>query len=112
MAQKRKISEREWQSLLPLMETFASVTTDIAYSVLVKGESQVDVAARKIRSKQSIGMAVKRVWELYQNASISANEGNRLKLVNVWLPESFAKEVLKEAAKHSINYEKLKLQGE
>ena len=47
MAQKRQISEKEWENLLPLMETFATVTTDIAYAVLVKGESQVDVAARK-----------------------------------------------------------------
>lgn len=111
MAQKRQISEKEWQNLLPLMETFASVTTEIAYSVLVKGESQVDVAARKKRSKQSIGMAVKRVWELYQAASLNSSEGNALKLVNVWLPEAYAKDVLKEAAKYPINNDKLKIQG-
>lgn len=103
MAQKRKISEKEWQNLLPLMETFASVTTEIGYAVLVKGESQVGVAARKERSKQSIGMAVKRVWDLYQTSSLSADKGEQLKLVNVWLPESYAQQVLKEAAKYSIN---------
>lgn len=107
MAQKRQISEKEWENLLPLMETFATVTTDIAYAVLVKGESQVDVAARKNRSKQSIGMAVKRVWELYQNATLNADKGEPLKLVNVWLPESYAQKILKEAGKYSINDRKL-----
>jgi hypothetical protein len=103
MAQKRKISEQEWLRLLPLMESFASVTTDIAYAVLVKGESQVDVAAQKNRSKQSIGMAVKRVWECYQNASLAAEQGEPLKLVNVWLPEAYAEQVMKEASKYPIN---------
>lgn len=107
MAQKRKISEKEWQRLLPLMESFASVTTDVAYAVLVKGESQVDVAARKNRSKQSIAISVKRVWEVYQNAPLAAEQGEPLRLVNVWLPEKYAEQVMKEASKYAINEEKL-----
>ncbi|EGK7500121.1 ArdK family transcriptional regulator [Escherichia coli] len=103
MAQKRKISDAEWARLLPLMESFASVTTEIAYAVLVKGESQVDVAARKQRTKQSIGMAVKRVWDLYQNTPLEADKGEQLKLVNVWLPEAYAEKVMKEALKYPIN---------
>ncbi|HHU1575941.1 TPA: TrfB-related DNA-binding protein [Escherichia coli] len=105
MAQKRKISEKEWKQLVPLMESFASITTEIAYAVLVKGESQVDVAARKKRSKQNIGMAVKRVWELYQNTPL-VSEGEQLKLVSVWLPESYAEKVMEEALKYSINKDK------
>ena len=103
MAQKRKISHAEWARLLPLMESFASVTTEIAYAVLVKGESQVDVAARKQRTKQSIGMAVKRVWDLYQNTPLEADKGEQLQLVNVWLPEAYAEKVMKEALKYPIN---------
>lgn len=107
MAQKRKISEQEWQRLLPLMESFASVTTDVAYAVLVKGESQVEVAARKNRSKQSIAISVKRVWEFYQNATLSAEKGEPLRLVNVWLPEKYAEQVMIEASKYAINEEKI-----
>jgi hypothetical protein len=39
MAQKNRISETEWKQLLPQMASFAHITTDIGYSVLVKGEN-------------------------------------------------------------------------
>ena len=52
MAQKNRITEAEWTQLLPHMATLAHITTDIGYSVLVKGEKASDVAARVGRSKQ------------------------------------------------------------
>ncbi|MBE0003251.1 ArdK family transcriptional regulator, partial [Escherichia coli] len=51
MAQKNRISETEWKQLLPQMASFAHITTDIGYSVLVKGEKSSDVAMRVGRSK-------------------------------------------------------------
>ncbi len=94
MAQKNRISETEWKQLLPQMASFAHITTDIGYSVLVKGEKSSDVA-----SKQNISSTVKRIWDLYQNTTLKAENGEPLKLVQVWIPASLAETVLKEAAK-------------
>ena len=103
MAQKNRISETEWKQLLPQMASFAHITTDIGYSVLVKGEKSSDVATRVGRSKQNISSTVKRIWDLYQNTTLKAENGEPLKLVQVWIPASLAETVLKEAAKYSIN---------
>ena len=102
MAQKNRISETEWKQLLPQMASFAHITTDIGYSVLVKGEKSSDVATRVGRSKQNISSTVKRIWDLYQNTTLKAENGEPLKLVQVWIPASLAETVLKEAAKYSI----------
>jgi len=103
MAQKNRITEAEWTQLLPQMASFAHITTDIGYSVLVKGEKASDVATRVGRSKQNISSTVKRIWDLYQNTTLKTENGESLKLVQVWIPESLAETVLKEAAKYSIN---------
>ncbi|EGV7333429.1 TPA: ArdK family transcriptional regulator, partial [Enterobacter hormaechei] len=91
------------KQLLPQMASFAHITTDIGYSVLVKGEKSSDVATRVGRSKQNISSTVKRIWDLYQNTTLKAENGEPLKLVQVWIPASLAETVLKEAAKYSIN---------
>ncbi|MDX7213184.1 ArdK family transcriptional regulator, partial [Citrobacter freundii] len=39
----------------------------------------------------------------YQNTTLKAENGEPLKLVQVWIPESLAETVLKEAATYSIN---------
>ncbi|MCX2665378.1 TrfB-related DNA-binding protein, partial [Klebsiella pneumoniae] len=88
MAQKNRISETEWKQLLPQMASFAHITTDIGYSVLVKGEKSSDVATRVGRSKQNISSTVKRIWDLYQNTTLKAENGEPLKLVQVWIPAS------------------------
>ncbi len=49
MAQKNRISETEWKQLLPQMASFAHITTDIGYSVLVKGEKSS--ASRPFQAK-------------------------------------------------------------
>ncbi|WP_250691495.1 TrfB-related DNA-binding protein, partial [Escherichia coli] len=85
MAQKNRISETEWKQLLPQMASFAHITTDIGYSVLVKGEKSSDVATRVGRSKQNISSTVKRIWDLYQNTTLKAENGEPLKLVQVWI---------------------------
>lgn len=103
MAQKNRITEAEWKQLMPQMASFAHITTDIGYSVLVKGEKPSDVATRVGRSKQNISSTVKRIWDLYQTTTLKAENGESLKLVQVWLPESLAETVLKEASKYSIN---------
>ncbi|UYA92970.1 transcriptional regulator KorA (plasmid) [Raoultella planticola] len=102
MSQKNRISETEWKQLLPQMASFAHITTDIGYSVLVKGEKSSDVAMRVGRSKQNISSTVKRIWDLYQNTTLKAENGEPLKLVQVWIPASLAETVLKEAAKYSL----------
>ncbi len=96
MAQKNRISETEWKQLLPQMASFAHITTDIGYSVLVKGEKSSDVATRVGRSKQNISSTVKRIWDLYQNTTLKAENGEPLKLVQVWIPASLAETVLKK----------------
>ena len=78
MAQKNRISETEWKQLLPQMASFAHITTDIGYSVLVKGEKSSDVATRVGRSKQNISSTVKRIWDLYQNTTLKAENGEGL----------------------------------
>ncbi|ELT8232555.1 ArdK family transcriptional regulator [Salmonella enterica] len=105
MAQKRSMTQEEWDRLLPAMQTFTHLTTEIGHSVLVKGESQTDVATRVGRSKQNVGGTVKRIWELYQSIPVDT-DGEKLRLVNVWLPEKMALEVLQEAEKYSINQPK------
>ena len=103
MAQKNRISETEWKQLLPQMASFAHITTDIGYSVLVKGEKSSDVATRVGRSKQNISSTVKRIWDLYQNTTLKAENGEPLKLVQVWIPASLAETVLKEAQELGIS---------
>ncbi|HBR2605931.1 transcriptional regulator KorA [Erwinia rhapontici] len=101
MAHKRKISQEEWDRILPAMETFADITTQIAYLVLVKDEKQSDVATHLARSKQNVGNAVKRVWDLY--TELENAEGRKLHFVSVWIPEEEAIKVKKIAAKFPIN---------
>lgn len=101
MAHKRKISQQEWERILPAMETFAEITTKMAYLVLVKEEKQSDVATQLARSKQNVGNAVKRVWDLY--TEMENIEGSKLCFVSVWIPEKDAIEVKKIAAKYPIN---------
>ena len=103
MAQKNRITEAEWTQLLPHMASLAHITTDIGYSVLVKGEKASDVAARVGRSKQNISSTAKRIWDLYQNTTLHTEDGETLQLVQVWIPEKLAKKVLAEAAKYSVN---------
>jgi len=83
------------------METFADITTQIAYLVLVHNEKQSDVANQLARSKQNVGNAVKRVWDLY--TELENPEGRKLHFVSVWLPEEEAIKVKKIAARFSIN---------
>jgi hypothetical protein len=83
------------------METFADITTQIAYLVLVQNEKQSDVANLLARSKQNVGNAVKRVWDLY--TELENLEGRKLHFVSVWLPEEEAIKVKKIAARFSIN---------
>ncbi len=64
MAQKNRISETEWKQLLPQMASFAHITTDIGYSVLVKGEKSSDVATRVGRSKQNISRNYRTVYKI------------------------------------------------
>lgn len=101
MAHKRKISQQEWERILPAMETFAEITIKMAYLVLVKEEKQSDVATQLARSKQNVGNAVKRVWDLY--TELENVEGSKLCFVSVWIPEKDAIEVKKIAANYSIN---------
>ncbi|MGP6939633.1 TrfB-related DNA-binding protein [Klebsiella pneumoniae] len=103
MAQKNRITEAEWKQLLPKMASLAHITTDIGYSVLVKGEKATDVAARVGRSKQNISSTAKRIWDLYQSTTLHTEDGEALQLVQVWIPEKLAKQVLAEAAKYSVN---------
>ncbi|WP_387691751.1 TrfB-related DNA-binding protein [Photorhabdus sp. RM71S] len=63
MAQKRRMTQDEWNRLLPAMQTFTHLTTEIGHSVLVKGERQKDVADRVDRTKQNVGNTVKRICE-------------------------------------------------
>lgn len=107
MAQKRRITQPEWDSLYPEMTTFADITTEIGYAVLVQQQRQADVAAKLGRTKQNVANAVKRVWELYQQVILS--EGEDLELVNVWLPKQEAIRVKEIAAKFSINKDKLNI---
>ncbi len=101
MAHKRKISQQEWDRILPAMETFAPITTQMAYLVLVKDEKQTDVAAQLERSKQNVGNAVKRVWDLY--TELENVEGRKLHFISVWLPEEEVIKVKRLAAKFPIN---------
>ncbi|EPO9640150.1 TrfB-related DNA-binding protein [Klebsiella pneumoniae] len=103
MAQKNRITEAEWKQLLPKMASLAHITTDIGYSVLVKGEKATDVAARVGRSKQNISSTAKRIWDLYQSTTLHTEDGEALQLVQVWIPEKLAKKILAEAAKYSVN---------
>ncbi|HGZ1546858.1 TPA: TrfB-related DNA-binding protein [Escherichia coli O25b:H4-ST131] len=103
MAQKNRITEAEWKQLLPKMASLAHITTDIGFSVLVKGEKATDVAARVGRSKQNISSTAKRIWDLYQSTTLHTEDGEALQLVQVWIPEKLAKKVLAEAAKYSVN---------
>ena len=105
MAQKRQMTQQEWDRLSPIMSTFAHITTEIGYAVLVKGERQADVAIRVDRTKQNVANAVKRIWELYQQFTL--NDGEELELVNLWLPKKEAERVKELASKYPINKDKL-----
>ena len=107
MAKSNQITDTEWQQLLPHMTTFAGITLDIGYSVLVKGEKPVDVAERVGRSKQNISSTVKRIWDLYKSTTLKTEDGEPLKLVQVWLPESVAQSVLEQAKKYAVNNEQV-----
>ncbi|EAM5476635.1 ArdK family transcriptional regulator [Salmonella enterica] len=106
--QTRSMTQEEWDLLLPSMQTFTHLSTEIGHSVLVKGESNKDVAERVGRTKQNVGSTVKRIWDLYQSVTVEA-EGERLRKVDVWLPEKMALKVLKEAEKYAINQNKTEL---
>ncbi|WP_340613239.1 TrfB-related DNA-binding protein [Xenorhabdus thailandensis] len=109
MTQKRRMTQDEWNRLLPAMQTLTHLSTEIGHSVLVKGESQKDVADRVGRTKQNVNSTVKRIWELYQNITLDTEDGGNLRLVNVWLPEKMANFILDEAAKYSINQPKINI---
>ncbi|MCX8963111.1 ArdK family transcriptional regulator [Erwinia psidii] len=100
--QTRSMTQDEWDWLLPVMQSFSHLSTEIGHSVLVKGESNKDVAERVGRTKQNVGSTVKRIWDLYQSVAVNF-EGEKLRKVDVWLPEKMALDVLKEAGKYSIN---------
>lgn len=100
--QTRSMTQEEWDLLLPALQKFTHLSTDIAYSVLVKGESNKDVADRVGRTKQNIGSTVKRIWDLYQSISVES-EGEKMRKVDVWLPEEMALKIMKEAEKYTIN---------
>ncbi len=68
MAQKDKFQKQNGNSCAANGFSFR-ITTDIGYSVLVKGEKSSDVATRVGRSKQNISNAVKRI-RLYQNTTL------------------------------------------
>lgn len=104
--QTRSMTQEEWDLLLPAMQTFTHLSTEIGHSVLVKGESNKDVADRVGRTKQNVGSTVKRIWELYQSITAEA-DGEKLRKVDVWLPEEMALKVLKEAEKYKINQKKI-----
>lgn len=103
--QTRSMTQEEWGLLLPAMQTFTHLSTEIGHSVLVNGESNKDVAERVGRTKQNVGSTVKRIWDLYQSVTIEAG-GEKLRKVDVWLPEAMALKVLKEAEKYAINQNK------
>lgn len=106
MAQKKQMTQQEWDRLVPAMATYAHITTEIGYAVLVDGERQTDVAVRVGRTKQNVANAVKRIWELYQQ--VTTDDGENLELVSVWLPKPEADKVRMMAAKFSINGDKVK----
>lgn len=106
MAQKKQMTQQEWDRLIPAMATYAHITTEIGYAVLVEGERQTDVAVRVGRTKQNVANAVKRIWELYQQ--VTTDDGENLELVSVWLPKTEADKVRTIAAKFSINGDKVK----
>ncbi|WP_167376319.1 TrfB-related DNA-binding protein [Xenorhabdus vietnamensis] len=63
MAQKRQITQDEWERILPAIKArFSDSTTEIGYSVFVKGERQIDVAAQMGVTKQNVGLASKAIW--------------------------------------------------
>jgi DNA-binding NarL/FixJ family response regulator len=68
--QTRSMTQEEWDRLLPAMQTFTHLSTEIGHSVLVKGESNKDVAERVGRTKQNVGSTVKRIWDLYQSVAV------------------------------------------
>ncbi|EAS5284189.1 TPA: ArdK family transcriptional regulator [Klebsiella pneumoniae] len=103
--QTRSMTQEEWDRLLPAMQTFTHLSTEIGHSVLVKGESNKDVAERVGRTKQNVGSTVKRIWDLYQSLAVDI-EGEKLRKVDVWIPEKLALKVLKEAEKYAINQNK------
>lgn len=103
--QTRSMTQEEWDMLVPAMQSLTHLSTEIGYSVLVKGESNKDVAERVGRTKQNVGSTVKRIWDLYQSVTVNAG-GEKLKKVDVWLPEEMAISVLKEAEKYAINQTK------
>ncbi|WP_208951025.1 TrfB-related DNA-binding protein [Rahnella sp. ChDrAdgB13] len=103
--QTRSMTQDEWDLIFPAMQGFTHLSTEIGYSVLVKGESNKEVAERVGRTKQNVGSTVKRIWDLCQSVTVES-EGEKLRKVDVWLPENMAINVLKEAEKYSINQRK------
>lgn len=101
--QTRSMTQKEWDLLLPAMKSFSHLSTDIGHSVLVNGESNKDVAERVGRTKQNVGSTVKRIWELYESVTLQTESGQKLRRVDVWLPEEMAERIIKEAEKYSIN---------
>ncbi|WP_407213012.1 hypothetical protein [Enterobacter hormaechei] len=64
------------------------------------------MAERVGRTKQNVGSTVKRIWDLYQSLAVDI-EGEKLRKVDVWIPEKLALKVLKEAEKYAINQSKV-----
>jgi len=54
MAHKRKISQQEWERILPAMETFAEITTKMAYLVLVKEFGIYTLSWKMLRAVNSV----------------------------------------------------------
>ncbi len=79
--QTRSMTQEEWDRLLPAMQTFTHLSTEIGHSVLVK-ESNKDVAERVGRTKQNVGSTVKRIWDLYQSLAVDI-EGEKLRKADV-----------------------------
>ncbi|OHX36525.1 hypothetical protein BJL95_13110 [Methylomonas sp. LWB] len=70
MPAKRRLTEREFASVRPLLR-ISPERQDAAYAVLVANESYTTVAAQYGCSRQSIGDAVNSVWDTYQKVLAS-----------------------------------------
>lgn len=75
MPAKRRLTEREFASVRPLLR-ISPERQDAAYAILVANKSYTTVAAEYGCSRQSIGDAVNSVWDTYQRvlASQAAEE--------------------------------------
>jgi len=103
MNETRRLTQEDWDRLLPAMQSLSNNTTNIGHAVLVEGEERSAVAERLKITKQAVSNTIRRIWAIYESTSMQGENGEILRLVNVWIPEAMAQTVLEEAAKYSVN---------